>query len=95
MLRQYNGKATDMENTDLASNYLGYWMDNGAFYYYNTLPNTSYQDTVLELHANLSERIPVRWKLKFVHLLARYVNYCLPGMSTMTPGGTSKVMAWG
>ena len=88
MLRQYNGKATDMENTDLASNYLGYWMDNGAFYYYNTLPNTSYQDTVLELHANLSERIPVRWKLKFFHLLARYVNYCWPGMSTMTPGGT-------
>jgi len=64
MLRQYNGKATSIENTDLVTNYLGYWMDNGAYYYYNPLPNTSYQDTVLELHANLSERIPVR-----------YVNY--------------------
>ena len=64
MLRQYNGKATSIENTDLATNYLGYWMDNGAYYYYNPLPNTSYQDTVLELHANLSERIPVRWDVK-------------------------------
>ena len=64
MLRQYNGKATSIENTDLATNYLGYWMDNGAYYYYNPLPNTSYQDTVLELHANLSERIPVRWDKK-------------------------------
>ena len=64
MLRQYNGKATNIENTDLATNYLGYWMDNGAYYYYNPLPNTSYQDTVLELHANLSERIPVRCNLK-------------------------------
>ena len=53
-------KAINLENTDLATNYLGYWMDNGAYYYYNPLPSTSYQDTVLELHANLTERIPVR-----------------------------------
>ena len=72
MLRQYNGKATNIENTDLATNYLGYWMDNGAYYYYNPLPNTSYQDTVLELHANLSERIPVRCNLRDFH--------CWPGM---------------
>ena len=52
---------------DLVTNYLGFWCDNGAFYYYNTLPNTSYQDTVLELHANLSERIPVRWNLRVFH----------------------------
>ena len=75
MLRQYNGKATSIENTDLATNYLGYWMDNGAYYYYNPLPNTSYQDTVLQLHANLSERIPVRWNLRLLLLIARYVNY--------------------
>ena len=35
MLRQYNGKAINLENTDLATNYLGYWMDNGAYYYVN------------------------------------------------------------
>ena len=87
MLRQHNGKATNIENTDLATNYLGYWMDNGAYYYYNPLPNTSYQDTVLQLHANFSERIPVRWKLRVFH--------SCPGMSTTTPGGTSKERVWG
>ena len=30
---------------------LGYWTDNGAFYYYNTLgENTTYEDTLLELN---------------------------------------------
>ena len=43
MLRQYHNKSTDGLHTDLASQYLGYWMDNGAFYYYNTLPNINYQ----------------------------------------------------
>ena len=50
MLRQYNGKSTNIENTDLATNYLGYWMDNGAYYYYNPLPSTSYQVVVGGLH---------------------------------------------
>ena len=43
LLRQYHGKATDGRHTDVATNYLGYWTDNGAFYYYNTLPNMTYQ----------------------------------------------------
>ena len=43
MMQQRHGKATDQPHTDMATNYLGYWMDNGAYYYYHTLPNTTYQ----------------------------------------------------
>ena len=43
VLRQYHGKDTEERHTDVVTNYLGYWMDNGAFYYYNTLPNMTYQ----------------------------------------------------
>ena len=28
---------------DVVTNYLGWWNDNGAFYYYHTLPGTNYE----------------------------------------------------
>lgn len=34
---------------DLSLNYLGYYIDNGAYYCYNTLPGKNYQDTMLEI----------------------------------------------
>jgi hypothetical protein len=35
---------------------LGYWTDNGAFYYYNTLgENISYEQTLLELHKHFND----------------------------------------
>ena len=30
---------------DVVTNYLGWWNDNGAFYYYHTLPNMTYEVT--------------------------------------------------
>ena len=47
MMQQRHGKAPDQPHTDMATNYLGYWMDNGAYYYYHTLPNTTYQVQLL------------------------------------------------
>ena len=46
---------------DLVTNYLGFWCDNGAFYYYHTLPGLDYEQTVLELHTNLTSRLPVKY----------------------------------
>ena len=45
----------------MASDYLGYWMDNGAYYYYHTLPGLNYEETVLALHDNLTSRIPIHY----------------------------------
>jgi len=41
--------------------YLGYWTDNGAFYYYRTEPGKNYATTLLELGVYMKrESIPVR-----------------------------------
>jgi hypothetical protein len=41
--------------------YLGYWTDNGAYYYYRTEPGKNYEATLLELGKYLkTENIPVR-----------------------------------
>ena len=64
-LRLYNGKSMGNVHADVVSNYLGMWMDNGAYYYYNPLPNKNYEDTILEIKENLTARnVPIR-----------YVNY--------------------
>ena len=46
---------------DLVTNYLGYWTDNGAYHYYNTLTtNTTYEETLVALAAGLAEAgVPV------------------------------------
>ncbi len=41
--------------------YLGYWTDNGAYYYYRTEPGKNYETTLLDLADYLrGEKIPVR-----------------------------------
>ena len=34
---------------DISLNYIGYYMDNGAYYFHNTIPGKNYQDTMLEI----------------------------------------------
>ncbi|CAH1776345.1 unnamed protein product, partial [Owenia fusiformis] len=52
VMRQWNGKwnLNAMKN-DITINYLGYWTDNGAYYYYNTVPNRTYEETILDAKA--------------------------------------------
>ena len=65
VLRLYHGKDTSNRHSDFVSNFLGYWMDNGAYYYYNPLPNMNYEETIIEIQNRLAERnVPIR-----------YVNY--------------------
>ena len=65
VLRLYNGKDTNDSHNDYLSNFLGYWMDNGAYYYYNPLPNQTYEETILEINDRLTKQnIPIK-----------YVNY--------------------
>ncbi|KAH3797073.1 uncharacterized protein LOC127837128 [Dreissena polymorpha] len=48
-LRGYYGKKPEMQRNDLTITHLGYWTDNGAYYYYNTEPDKNYQQTVLDV----------------------------------------------
>ena len=62
IMRKYNGKEENVEHNDVATNKLGYWTDNGAYYYYHTMENKSYQDTIVELHQQFKLRnIPVSY----------------------------------
>ena len=45
----------------MVTNSLGYWCDNGAFYYYNTLPGINYEDTIIAITRNLSSRLPIQY----------------------------------
>ena len=62
IIRLYSGKSTGNSHDDYVSNFLGYWTDNGAYYYYNPLPNLNYEETIIEIQTRLQERdVPVRY----------------------------------
>jgi len=60
LLNKY-GKDRNGVEKDFTLNYLGYSTDNGAYYYYYTEPNKTYEDTILDIHAYAAEAgIPYR-----------------------------------
>jgi hypothetical protein len=64
LLAEY-GKSRDAAwQKDFALQYLGYSTDNGAFYYYTTEQNKTYEQTMLDVHAYARrEDIPYRYWL--------------------------------
>ena len=51
-LRIRYGKNNNRRESDDTINYLSYWTNQGAFYYYNTEPNKNYADTMLDIYSN-------------------------------------------
>ena len=49
VLQTYNGEVKT-RSEDVVTNYLGYWTDNGAYYYYNPLPNKTYKVVTSIMH---------------------------------------------
>lgn len=42
--------------------YLGYWTDNGAYYYYNTEPGFDYERTMIDVGRYITDiGLPVRY----------------------------------
>ena len=62
LMRKYYNKNYSYRNADFINNYIGYWTDNGAYYYYLTEPNKNYQDTIVDVY-EYSKRfgIPYRY----------------------------------
>ncbi|XP_071096504.1 uncharacterized protein [Haliotis cracherodii] len=62
LLRTYHAKDQKMREADFTLNYLGYWTDGGAFYYYNTEKNKNYEQTILDVRAEVEKnKIPYRY----------------------------------
>ncbi|KAK3772128.1 hypothetical protein RRG08_058191 [Elysia crispata] len=66
VMRQVYNKTQNVtdyhQNQDLSLTHLGYWTDNGAYYYYNKLPGKNYEDTLLLIQKNANDQnIPYRY----------------------------------
>ena len=61
-LRTQYGKSTNRRDTDDTINYLSYWTNQGAFYYYNTEPGKNYAQTVKDIYAEIhgNQQVPFR-----------------------------------
>ena len=47
---------------DVVTEYLGYWTDNGAYYYYNTVQGMNYENTIVEISEYFKQQnIPVKY----------------------------------
>jgi hypothetical protein len=56
LLRTDRGVALRDRYADRGLSYLGYWTDNGSYYYYRTEPDKNYQDTLLAVGADAQAR---------------------------------------
>ncbi|XP_071115649.1 uncharacterized protein [Haliotis cracherodii] len=62
ILKQWHGRTDQYVKSDFTINYLGYWMDNGAYYYYRTEKGKNDQDTVLDLQTYMGQiGVPARY----------------------------------
>ena len=53
ILRTRHGKGLERRESDDTVNYLGYWTDAGAYYYYNTEPDKNYEETMLDIYKDI------------------------------------------
>ncbi len=61
-LTTLSGKPRPTDDADRLVKYLGYWTDNGAYYYYNYDPAAGYAGTILAVAKQYgAEKIPIRY----------------------------------
>eukprot|EP00466_Bigelowiella_natans_P005419 jgi/Bigna1/88692/estExt_fgenesh1_pg.C_360112 len=61
-LLKYYGKSRAALEQDLTINYLGYATDNGAWYYYNTEGNKSYEETLIEVRKQHTDKMKIPYR---------------------------------
>ncbi|KAJ8044597.1 hypothetical protein HOLleu_07382 [Holothuria leucospilota] len=59
LLKQYS--TVRYTEKDVTLNYIGYWTDRGAFYYYYTEPNKTYEQTLIDVKAE-ADRLFIPYK---------------------------------
>ncbi len=62
LLLQWHNQKREGPYSDVGLSYLGYWTDNGSYYYYKTEPGMNYQDTLLAVKADADRAgVPFRY----------------------------------
>jgi hypothetical protein len=77
LMRQEYGKKDRGFDADETVNWLGYNTDNGAYYYYLTEPNKTYEETLLDVYADsIARDIPYKMILLDSWWVSTRVNAC-------------------
>lgn len=59
LVQAWHGRKRPASDADVGLQYLGYWTDNGAYYYYHTEPGMNYHETLMAVRNDaLQRRIP-------------------------------------
>ncbi|CAF1513373.1 unnamed protein product, partial [Adineta ricciae] len=53
MMRKAHNRTTEHRLNDLTINYLGYYTDNGGYYYYNTEKGLNYEQTIIDVYQQI------------------------------------------
>ncbi|XP_050418353.2 uncharacterized protein LOC126831744 [Patella vulgata] len=62
IMRDFYGKDPYYRKSDMTINYLGYWTDNGAYYYFKTEGDDTYEQTIYDLQSMATKQdIPYRY----------------------------------
>lgn len=100
LLRAFHFKEKKSMYMDQVVSYLGYWTDNGAYYYYNPIRNKKMSETIIEVDKYARElEIPIKyynldswWYLKDV---AKWKRTMLGGLGRIFGGGSyGGTVAW-
>lgn len=79
LLRCFHGKNRKSMYMDRVTSYIGYWTDNGAYYYYNPIKGKTLSETLIEVNKHVEEiHLPIQyynidswWYLKSVSAIKR------------------------
>jgi len=62
ILLKYHNSSRKSLYSEIVSSYLGFWTDNGAYYYYKTEKRKNYEDTLVSIKDYFEEhKIPIRY----------------------------------
>ncbi len=62
LLRSFHGKKRKSMYMDMATSYIGYWTDNGSYYYYNPIKGKKLSETLLEVKKHIKEiDLPIQY----------------------------------
>ncbi|KAK6165976.1 hypothetical protein SNE40_022775 [Patella caerulea] len=62
LMRDFYGKESSYRKSDMTINYLGFWTDNGGYYYHKTEDGNDYEQTIYDIQKTGKEQgIPYRY----------------------------------
>jgi hypothetical protein len=92
LMHKYYGRAKKDRYSDVMTSYLGYFTDNGAFYYYNPIKGMKYDRTLIAVKQHADEmQIPFR----YYHLDSWWYRKSVSQIKRKLLGGIGRILGGG